>query len=226
MSSVVRAFKEAVPVSKRFTVFPYFGIPPSPSHPSTEYYFTVEDHKLQRIEADLSGNLQWIVARDMGKEERITDIDIEIKEWWENQNGWFNISVIRPGTARKFQALSIPTGFTGDFDNLNSTPSLYGNPAFNAGAYTSYSKNIADLSGGIVVDLSGTQSIPYFNSLNNSEGINDLMQMGYGETTISNNYNKNLPFATFWAVTDPVIIKYDWSDATYTRAIVNRVTPC
>jgi hypothetical protein len=206
MSSVVRAFKEPTPVSKRFTVFPYFGAPSGGS----EYYFTVENNKLQRIEADLSGNYQWIVARDMGKEERITDIDIEIKEWWESNN-MYNIQVVRPGLARKFQALSIPTGIFGEIDDPITKASQNNGPAWNAAAY---------------IQDSGNQNIPYFNHENNLSGINDLMQMGYGETTVSNNYNKNLPFATFWAVTDPVIIKYDWSDATYTRAIVNRVTPC
>ena len=199
MSSVVRAYKEQTPVSKRFTVFPYYGVPLG----SAEYYFTVEGNKLHRIEADLSGNRQWIVARDMGTETSITDIDPEIKEWWQNQNGWTNITVIRNGTARKFQALSIPSGNIDASDNNG--------PAWNAGAYIQYD------------DI---QDIPYFNRENNASGINDLLQMGYGSTTISNNYNKNLPFATFYAVTDPVIIQYTFSDIVYTRAIVNRVTPC
>ncbi len=226
MSSVVRTFKEPTPVSKRFTVFPYYGIIPS-SGESSEYYFTCENNTLHRIEADLSGQLQWVIARDMGKEMRITDVDVEIKEWWENRNGWYNISVIRPGVARKYQALSIPSGFNG-YTNFSVTGSLNDSPAYNSGAYTSYQERYysEDASGVVIYDYSGNQTIPYFNRLNNSEGINDLMQMGYGETTISNNYNKNLPFATFWAVTDPVIIKYEWSDWTYTRAIVNRVTEC
>jgi hypothetical protein len=225
MSSVVRAFKEPTPVAKRFTVFPYYGVIPS-SGESSEYYFTCENDTLHRIESDLSGQLQWVIARDMGKEMRITDVDIEIKEWWENRNGWFNIQVIRPGVARKFQALSIPSGGIGEGYTFSS--SLNGSPAYNSGAYTSYQDRFysQDASGVVIYDISGNQTIPYFNTQNNSSGINDLMQMGYGETTVSNNYNKNLPFATFWAVTDPVIIKYDFSETTYTRAIVNRVTPC
>lgn len=197
MSSVTRSFKEPTPVSKRFTVFPYYG------YSSVEYYFTVQSNKLHRIEADLSGDFQWVVARDMGKEERITDIDIEIKELWENTNAWTNITVIRPGVARKFQALSIPSGSISASDNNG--------PAWNAAGY---------------IQNDGGQNIPYFNRENNSAGINDLMQMGYGSSTILNNYNENLPFATFWAVTDPVIIQYEYSATTYTRAITNRVTPC
>jgi hypothetical protein len=200
MSSVVRAFKEPTPVSKRFTVLPYYGFI---GGSSSEYYFTVQNNSLYRIEADLSGENHWVVARDMGKEERITDIDIEIKEWWENVNLWSNISVVRPGVARKYQVLSIPSG--------NYDASQNNGPAYNAAAYV---QNV------------DTQNIPYFNKQNNLSGINDLMQMGYGSSTILNEYNENLPFATFWAVTDPVIIKYDFSDVTYTRAIVNRVTPC
>jgi hypothetical protein len=200
MSSVVRAFKEPTPVAKRFTVLPYYGFI---SDGAREYYFTAQDNTLHRIEADLSGNYQWVVARDMGKEMTITDIDSEIKEFWGGENGWYNISVIRPGRARKFQALSIPSG------NFNASQN--NGPAWNSAAY---------------IQNSGDQNIPYFNRENNSEGINDLLQMGYGATTISNNYNQNLPFATFWAVTDPIIIKYDFSDTTYTRAIVNRVTEC
>jgi hypothetical protein len=145
----------------------------------------------------------------MGKEERITDIDPEIKEWWENSHLWYDISVIRPGVARKFQALSIPSGTI----NGNIYASQNNGPAWNAGAYNQRTNDEG-------------QNIPYFNHTNMSSGMNDLLQMGYGSTTISNNYNQNLPFATFWAVTDPVIIQYSFSDASYTRAIVNRVTEC
>lgn len=195
MSSVTRAFKEPTPVSKRFTVFPYYGVN------AVEYYFTCQDNSLYRIEGDLSGSSQWVVARDMGKEMVITDIDVEIKEWWETQNAWADITVIRPGCARKYQALAIPYG--------NIDPSYNEGPEWNAAAYTSDNVNI-----------------PYFNGQNMSGGINDLLQMGYGSTTITNNYNQNLPFATFWAVIDPVVIQYTFSDVTYTRAIVNRVTSC
>jgi hypothetical protein len=195
MSSVIRAFKEPTPVAKRFTVFPYYGATES------EYYFTCQNNSLYRIESDLIGQNQWVVARDMGKEMTITDIDIEIKEWWENQNLWENITVIRSGRARKYQALAIPYG--------NIDASYDNGPARNAATY-----------------MSSNLNIPYFNGQNMSGGINDLLQMGYDSTTVSTDYNQNLSFGTFWAVIDPVVIQYTFSEATYTRAIVNRVTNC
>jgi hypothetical protein len=50
--------------------------------------------------------------------------------------------------------------------------------------------------------------------------------MGYSSSTVLDDYYQNLPWATFWAVTDPVIIRYTSGGNPYTRAIVNRVTPC
>ncbi len=195
MSSVIRAFKEPTPVAKRFTVFPYYGANES------EYYFTCQNNSLYRIESDLRSENQWVVARDMGTEMKITDIDIEIKEWWENQNLWENITVIRSGRARKYQALAIPYG--------NIDASENNDPGWNAASY-----------------MSNNLNIPYFNGQNMSGAINDLLQMGYDSTTVSNDYYQNLSFGTFWAVIDPVIIQYTFSEATYTRAIVNRVTNC
>lgn len=194
MSSVLRYTREPTPISKRFTVFPYYGVNAS------EYYFTVNGETLYRIENDMSGNSQWVVARDMGTETRITTIDPEILEWWETNNSWSNITVIRPGRARKYQALAIPEG------NINA--SVNNDPAWNAGGYT---------------QPSGDMNAPYYN--NQNTGINDLLIMGYGETTVLNNYNQNLPFATFYAVIDPVVIQYQNNGDTYTRAIVNRVVP-
>lgn len=194
MSSVLRSTREPTPISKHFTVFPYYGFS------DYEYYFTVNGTSLYRIEADLSGNYQWIVARDMGKETAITTIDSELIEFWENLNGWANITVVRPGRARKYQALAVPAG------NING--SRNNGPAWNAGAYT---------------DPDGQLNAPYYNY--QYTGINDLLIMGNATTTISNNYNQNLPFATLYAVVDPVIIRYTSGGTPYTRAIVNRVTP-
>jgi hypothetical protein len=194
MSSVIRYQREPTPISRRFTVFPYYG------YSGVEYYFTVEGESLFRIEADLSGQYQWVVARDMGVDARITTIDHEIIEFWENQNGWSNISVIRNGRARKFQALAIPSG------NLNA--SLNNGPAWNAGAYTDPTNSM----GGAIYN-------PQL------MGINDLLIMGNANTTVLDNYYENLPYGTFWAVVDPVVIQYVSGGDTYTRAIVNRVTP-
>ena len=73
MSSLLRYTREATSISKRFTVFPYYGLPPG--NPQ-EYYFTVRGDSLYRIEGDLSGTIQWVVARDMGKEIFINTIDV------------------------------------------------------------------------------------------------------------------------------------------------------
>lgn len=50
MTSVIRYTREPTPISKRFTVWPYYGFS------SNEYYFTVAGETLYRIEADLSGS--------------------------------------------------------------------------------------------------------------------------------------------------------------------------
>lgn len=196
MSSLIRYTREPTFISKRFTVFPYYGVPTS----DAEYYFTVRGDSLYRIEADLSGQYQWVVARDMGKEAFINTIDAELIEWWETNNSWDDITVIRKGRARKFQALAIPNGST---PGSSST-----GPAWNAGAYTNpYSEDT---------------NWSIYN--NQNAGINDLLIMGNSTTTTSE-YTESLPFGTFWAVVDPVIIRYTSGGNTYTRAIVNRVTP-
>ena len=196
MSSVLRSSREATPISKRFTVFPYYGSTTG----EREYYFTVNGDSLYRIETDLSGVNQWVVARDMGKETVINTIDTELIEWWQTNNSWTNITVIRKGRARKFQALAVPNG-NRDGSNNNG-------PAWNAGAYTDPDSDFAD-------------NTIYSNSFT---GINDLLVMG-NSTTVTTEYTQSLPFGTFWAVVDPVVIRYTSGGNTYTRAIVNRVTP-
>jgi hypothetical protein len=196
MTSVLRHTREPTFLHKRFTVFPYLG---GGGGEGLEYYFTVRNNSLYRIENDLSGNGQWVVARDMGKEEVITSIDTEIIEWWETNYSWSNISVVRNGRARKFQALAITKGF-GDV-------SLNNGPAWNAGGYTDPGTQITN---------------SYFN--NQLMPINDPLIMGTATGT-TGEYTESLPWATFYAVTDPVVIQYTYDDDTYTRAIVNRVVP-
>lgn len=197
MSSVLRYTRNQPPINRYFTVWPYYGFPTG----GQEYYFTVEGNSLYRIENDLSGSYQWITARDMGADTMITSIDPEIIEAWQTANGWSDITLIRPGRARKYQALAVPQG--------SNNASLNNGPAWNAAAYTA---------------PSGSFDIPYYNPQN--AAINDLLIMGYSSTTVLNNYTQNLPWATFWAVVDPVVIRYISGGDTYTRAIVNRVTPC
>jgi hypothetical protein len=201
MSSVLRYTKEPTPTAKRFTVFPYYGY----VNPSKAYYFTVEGNTLYRVENDLINNsendpLQWVVARDMGTEAAITTIDPEIIEIWESSNDWTDISVIRPGRARKFQALAIPKG--------NIDASYNNGPAWNAGAYTD-PNNI----------MTGNIYNPDFT------GINDLLIMGNSSTIPNGDYYESLPYATFFAVIDPVVIQYENNGSTYRRAVVNRVVP-
>lgn len=196
MSSLLRYTREPTSISKRFTVFPYYGR----IGDTTEYYFTVRGDSLYRIEADLSGRGQWVVARDMGKETFINTIDIEIIEYWETANDWTDVAVIRKGRARKFQALAIPNG--------NKDASDSNGPAWNSGAYTDPNDNF--------------YGCPFYD--NQNTGINDSLIMG-NATTTTTEYTESLPFATFWAVVDPVIIRYTSSGSTYTRAVVNRVLP-
>ena len=196
MSSVLGHMKESNNIRRQFTVYPYYGIT------NVEYFFTVDTaaNKLQRLENDLSG-VHWVIARDMGKQTVITDIDTNIKTYWQNQNGWTNITVVKPGIARKFQVLSMPKG------NLESSglPGADNYAAGNAAAYTS--PNIA--------------TTPIYNVANSP--INELLQVGFARTTVSNSTFQNLPFGTFFAITDPVIFTYSSGGSTYTRSIKNRI---
>lgn len=188
--------KESNNIRRQFTVYPYYGVT------NVEYFFTVDTafNRLQRLENDLSG-VHWIVARDMGKQTVITDIDPNIKTYWQNANGWTNITVVKPGIARKFQALSMPSG------NIESS-GLSGADNYaagNAAAYTS--PNIQ------ITPIYNTQAGP----------VNELLQVGFATTTVNNTTFKNLPFGTFFAITDPVIFTYSSGGSTYTRAIKNRI---
>jgi hypothetical protein len=189
MTSVLRHIKEPTSLRREFTVFPYLGIP------SSYYYFTVQGESLYRIENDLL-NVDWVVARDMGSSRRITTIDPEIIEFWETNNAWANIQVVRPGEARKFQVLSLVRG--------NTDVSTYG-PAANATAYL-------DSENTDIYNYEGVNMV-----------INDPLIVGHATTTVDTAYNQNLPYGTFWAVNDPVVIQYDFSDVTYRRAIKNRI---
>jgi hypothetical protein len=165
-----------------------------PGEPS-RYFFTCKDNSIYRIENDLKG-IDWIIARDMGSQMRIETIDIEVIELWESSNAWSNIRVIRPGYARKFQVVAMPRGNT-SVGNENG-------PAWNAGAY---------------FDNENTPIYDY-----ETQSINDLLQVGNSITTVEDNYYQNLPMGVFWAMNDPVIIEYEFSEVTYRRAIKNRIT--
>lgn len=189
MSSAFRGVRDASVLKRQFAVFGYKGFG------ENLYYFTVDGSKLHRIEADLSG-VNYVIGRDMGSQRTIDSVDTELIELWENNNGWQNIRVVRPGTARKFQALTMVRG-----DDLHGIGN--GNEAaysmFNTAIYNQYGINMP---------------------------INDMLIAGHEETTINNNYNQNLPYGTFWAMNDPIVIEYEFDSAgveTYRRAIKNRI---
>ena len=190
MSTALRAIKEPSNLKRQFAVFGYEGIPIG----ETNYFFTVEGSKLYRIEADLSG-VNYVIARDMGSQRVIDSIDIEILELWQSSNGWNNIRVVRPGIARKFQAITMVRG---DRDVGNGNNAAYSDS--NSAIYNTTGINMP---------------------------INDMLIAGHAETTIHDYYNKNLPFGTFWAMNDPVVIEYEFDSLgvveTYRRAIKHRV---
>ena len=188
MSSVTRFVKEPTNLRRQFAVHGYLG------YSENTYYFTVENNKLYRIEADFE-NVHWIVARDMGAQKQVNEIDSEIINAWENANGWSNIRVIRPGIARKFQALSMVRG--------DRSISYNNGPAWNAEAY-----------------LNDTNTDVYNYETNT---VNDMLVIGRDVETNPNNYEQTLPFATFWAMNDPIVIEYVFSNVTYRRAIKNRI---
>jgi hypothetical protein len=195
MSSGLRAFKEPTSTRRQFAVHPYRGVP---SEDYNVYFFTVQEDKLYRIENDLSG-AGWVVARDMGAQRVINSIDAELIEFWETNNQWSNIKVIRPGIARKFQVLSMVHG--------NYSVSYNNEPAWNAGAYLDYDNG---------------RSIDNICNLENNT-VNDMLVVGGADNLVLTDYTQSLEFGTFWAMNDPVVIEYEYSLATYRRAIKNRI---
>jgi len=173
-----------------------FMIHPYSFYSNTYCYFTVQGESLYRVENDLT-NLDWVIARDMGSSRRITTIDPEIIQLWESNNGWTDVEVIRPGEARKFQILSMVRG--------NFSVSNNNGPAWNSGTYLdSEDRDIYNYEG---VNI----------------GINEPLIIGHATTTVLDTTYQNLPYGTFWAINDPIVIRYVYSDVTYTRAIKNRI---
>lgn len=161
---------------------------------NTPVYFTVEGATLYRTENDLSG-IDWIVARDMGAQRVISEIDPNLIAVWESANAWSDIRVIRNGVARKFQVLSMVRGDRAVSDN--------GGPAWNSGAYLD------------------SENTPIYNYETNT--VNEMLVLGRADTTVLNTTNMNLPYGTIWALNDPVVIEYNHSDVVYRRAIKNRI---
>ena len=211
MTSVLKFQKEQTDLRRQFTVFPYYS-------GGQNQFFTASNNTLYRIDADIS-NCDWVIARDMGKEMTITSIDPSIVNNWNialsnniDDPTFAGINgVVKSGSARKFQVLSMYSGIDGyknlsdlyyDLSGLNPP---YGNQAGNATAYSD-AKNINNL---FYTDAANTV-------------INDLLIVGGGSTRTTTS-TQSLPFGTFWAVNDPVVITYQFSGQPVTRAIKNNI---
>jgi len=202
MSSVQSYFKEPTSLRRQFTVYPYYS-------GGYNQYFTVNNGSLYRIQADLSG-VDYVVARDMGTETTITDIDPSILSIWTHDFDDLisNIQVVRKGTARKFQVLSMVAG---DFDIANvSFEKVDGTGVQNfAGNATTY------------LDTRNSNGI--VNQYGGNVAINDLLIVG-SDQTITTSQTQSLPFGTFWAINDPIVVSYVFSDlGVRKRAIKNRI---
>ena len=208
MSSVLKIHKEVTDLRRQFTVFPYYAA-------GQNQFFTASNNTLYRIDADIS-NCDWVIARDMGKEMSITSVDPSIVDTWGAVENIIN--VVKTGSARKFQVLSMYSGVLGDgsvlptsalyYDLSGVNPNLteaYGNQAGNATAYSD-AKNPNNL----------------FNTNGINAVVNDLLIVGGGATTTTAS-NQSLPFGTFWAVNDPIVIKFQFSSQLITRAIKNNI---
>jgi hypothetical protein len=205
MSSVCRYIKEPTSLRRQFSVFPYFGYNPEATNGNeNNIFFTVSDGTLYRIQSDIR-SVDYVVARDMGTEMAITNIDSALLPYLVIGET-VNSRVVRNGTARKFQVLSIVSGNypTGDMF-FSKSDGNNGNIGGNGQAYA--------------------DSIFPNNNLFNTNGtadINDLLIVGSGDTTTTAT-TQTLPFGTFWAVNDPIVIQYDFSATAYKRTIKNRI---
>ena len=214
MTSVGSYYKEPTSIRRQFTVYPYYAS-------GVNTFFTVQNNTLFRAQYDLSG-VDYVIARDLGTEMAITGIDQNLLNLWTNTaEDYFadfsSATILKNGSARKFQVLSMVSGYAsagGGFVGEDTSRLWYN-----------------DYSGSNAVQYAGAGESymdPFnYNGLFNQGGsnmpINDLLIVGSGQTTFSNNIMQNLPFGTFWAVNDPIIVAYQWSSAPISRAIKNRI---
>jgi pimeloyl-ACP methyl ester carboxylesterase len=172
---------------------------------------------LYRINSDLSG-LDYVIARDMGTEMTITSIDSNIVSLLGvDLSGVTSgpIQVVRSGTARKFQVLSVTSGLSGLTANRIPTGNMY---------YTDLSNSAITNIGGngeAYVDSDGIHATSLFD-INGLLTINDALIVGEDQTSTTST-TQSLPFGTFWAINDPVVIQYKFSDSPVNRAIKNRI---
>lgn len=203
MSSVLRSTKEATSLRRQFTVYPYFN-------GGVNQFFTASNGTLSRIAIDISG-VDYVVARDMGAEMTITAVDSAIAPLLTSDNQT-PVQVVKTGTARKFQVLSMVSGRDPD-DSAFPTGTLYAVNSADSGV-----QNILG-NGQAYADTSNSNSL--FN-VNGFDTINDLLIVGSDSTTTTST-TQSLPFGTFWAINDPIVIEFPFSDGTCKRAIKNRI---
>ena len=198
MSSVLKIHKEVTDLRRQFTVFPYYS-------GGQNQFFTASNNTLYRIHADIS-NCDWVIARDMGSEMEISSVDPSIvNDWYNALGGDFDTTsfkVVKKGSARKFQVLSMYS------HNIIVSDLYYDATANQAGNATAYS------------DAYNNNNL--FNVVGENAVVNDLLIVGGGSTTTTSQ-TQSLPFGTFWAVNDPVVVSFYFSGITASRAIKNNI---
>ena len=235
MTSVASYYKEPTNIRRQFTVYPYYAS-------GVNTFFTVQNNTLYRAQADLSG-VDFVIARDLGTEMAITGVDQNLLNLWTSQSQFSDFTsatILKTGSARKFQVLSMVSGLSGIEDPTISpenfpeptsrlfytTSSNVGNDAYNGNYGTGGEAYMDSQNYNGLFDVTGnganlidTGNFPS----STATPINELLIVGSGNTTIFTNTTQNLPFGTFWAMNDPIVIGYNFSDVPLSRAIKNRI---
>lgn len=235
MTSVASYYKEPTNIRRQFTVYPYYAS-------GVNTFFTVQNNTLYRAQADLSG-VDFVIARDLGTEMAITGVDQNLLNLWTSQSQFSDFTsatILKTGSARKFQVLSMVSGLSGIEDPTISpenfpeptsrlfytTSSNVGNDAYNGNYGTGGEAYMDSQNYNGLFDVTGnganlidTGNFPS----STATPINELLIVGSGNTTIFTNTTQNLPFGTFWAMNDPIVIGYTFSGIPLSRAIKNRI---
>jgi hypothetical protein len=214
MTSIFRQIKESSDLRRQFAVYPYYN-------GGKNQFFTCLSNTLYRIDSDLSG-VDYVIARDMGTQMPITAVDSTIITNWTtnlgNVLGANNVNIVRSGTARKFQVVSMVSG------NLATSDLMFADLNQNIGldSYDYRISTIGNFAGNGTAYSDPRNTNALFNTTGNNFSVNDLLIVGEGTTTTTAT-TQSLPFGTFWAINDPIIISYEYSAITKTRAIKNRI---
>jgi hypothetical protein len=165
----------------------------------SNYFFTVNNGSLYRAEADLQG-VEYVIARDMGTQMVINTIDPGLINYWtnlyaENPEPYYDFT--NTTVVRPGIARKFQVlSVVRNSDNVGSNG--------NENAYSTDNN---------LFNIDGTDFT-----------VNNLLIVGHAGTTVNNSSNQNLPFGTFWAMNDPVVIRYNFSEVTVQRAIKNNIT--